>query len=359
MALTEISYFKKHVEHKDHVAVVFLCDIETGLRGFIAIHNNMLGPAVGGTRLRYYKDENEALTDALRLSRAMTYKCAMGSVPFGGGKAVLMAPKNITQSQKRALLIAYANRLNLLGGHFFTGEDVGIDESDIALLSQHSDFIIGRPKIGGMPARYAAISVCISIEASLGEKFGNETFVGRSFAVKGLGNVGKELCALISAKGGTLVVADIDPKRTSAARTLFPDIRIVPHTRIHMQKVDVFVPCALGDEFNQKTIPELGCAIVCGSANNQLSTAKDGARLHKRKILYVPDYVANAGGLINVVDELHEGGYSEPRVTDHIQHIKVTVKEILAQSRISNIPTNEIADAIAEKRFKKTNNRTK
>lgn len=336
------------------MAVVAMSDVATGLKGFIVIHNTNLGPAVGGTRFRHYKNESEALTDALRLSKAMTYKCAMASVPYGGGKAVIMAPKRMTPKQKKALLVAYTKRLALLDGHFFTGEDVGIDVQDIETLAAHSDSIIGRPNIGGMPAYWAAVSVAVSMEAALHERFGSKSFNGRTFAVKGLGNVGMELCRIIHEKGGTVFAADIDPKRAQLARKKFPGIHIVSSARIHTQHVDVFAPCALGNELNEKTIKELNCAIVCGAANNQLYSAADGVHLYKRNILYIPDYVANAGGLINVVAELHADGYSEKRVAARVQHVGRTVREILARSRKRRLPTSVIADEIAQQRFYKS-----
>ncbi len=353
MTNAENFFLNKNKEYMGHEAVMAIND-SSGLRGFIVIHNTNLGPAVGGTRFRYYKNEKEALKDALRLSRAMTYKCAMAGVPFGGGKTVIMSPKGMTQSQKNKYLIAYARRLKLLDGHFFTGEDVGLDGKDISLLEKHSDSIVGRPKIGGLPAQWAALSVSLSMEAALKSVFGTESFKGRTVAIKGLGNVGLELCRIVIEKGGEVVAADIRQERTKLAHKRFPKIRIVGHTNIHKQQVDVYAPCALGDELNVKTITELQCLVVCGAANNQLGEDQDGLRLFKRNILYVPDYVANAGGLINVVDELHSGGYSHKHVARHVQQIKKTVQEIIKQSRKQNKPTNEIADSIAEKRFYKS-----
>ncbi len=353
--MSPAEYFFLHTNkaYTDHEAVIFIHDKVTQLRGFIAIHNTNLGPAVGGTRIQYYKTEEDALADALRLSRAMTYKCAMAGVPFGGGKAVLMSPKRMTIRQKNAFLRSYARRLEFLDGHFFTGEDVGVEARDIALLDKHSRSIIGRPKVGGLPAHWAVLSVSLALEAALQEKFGTESFKGRLFAVKGLGNVGMDLCGLILKRGGIVVAADINRKRTELARRQYPSIRIVPAVSIHKQAVDIFVPCALGNELNSRTIKELRCAIVCGSANNQLATSEDGKLLFKRDILYVPDYVANAGGLINVVSELHAGGYSREHVAKRVEHVKIAVEEILTLSRKTKQPTNVIADKIAEKRFYK------
>ncbi|MDO8517924.1 MAG: Glu/Leu/Phe/Val dehydrogenase dimerization domain-containing protein [bacterium] len=345
------SIFTKSLEFDDHEGVMYLRDESTGLRGFIAIHNTNLGPAVGGTRFRHYKNETEALQDALRLSRAMTYKCAAAGVPYGGGKAVLMAPKKITKHQKEIYLTAYTHCLELLHGHFFTGEDVGLDAHDITVLAKHSDSIIGRPRVGGMPARWAAHSVYRAMSVALKERFGSESFKGRVCAIKGLGNVGIALCALITKAGGSVIAADINHTRVRLARKRFQNIRIVPHTKIHTYATDIYAPCALGDEFNAVTIRQLRCSIICGAANNQLATREDGKRLFTRGILYIPDYVANAGGLINVVDELHKGGYSKSRVAKNVAYVATTVQQIIAGSRRQHQPTNDIADAIAEKRF--------
>ena len=342
-------------EFDDHELILRLQDTSTGLKGFIAIHTTNPGPAVGGTRFWYYKNEQEALQDALRLSRAMTYKCALANVPYGGGKAVLMAPKGLSEKKKLKIekyLVAYTKRLNILDGHFFTGEDVGISEQDIEILARNSTSIVGRPSIGGLPSYWAALSVFESMRAALKIACDSDSFEGRSVAIKGVGNVGYDLCELLSTAGATILAADVNPDRIQKLQTRFPDIRIVSPALIHKQTVDIYSPCALNADLTLRTIKELDCKIVCGSANNQLATDKDSARLFKRGIMYIPDYVANAGGLINVVDELHSGGYDKERVTRNVSQVRETVLHILSESKRKNKAPDVIADQLAEQRFK-------
>lgn len=338
-------------EFDDHELVSFFADKEIGLKGFIAIHNTNLGPATGGTRYKKYASEQEALQDALNLSRAMTYKCALAGVPYGGGKAVIMAQPRFPKTEK--FLSRYAEKINLLNGSFYTGEDVGIDESDIRTLARHSQFIVGRPDGAGDPSPWAALSVFYAIQVGLQSVFGSATVRGRTVAVKGLGKVGFELCRLIFEAGGHIAVADLDVGAIRRATKRFPGIRVVPSAKIHCQKVDVYAPCALGGEFDTKRVRELKCRVVCGSANNQLVSPESGRALYRRGILYIPDYVANVGGLINVKAELHPDGYSRKRVATRVARVRGTVRRIIALSRKNNLPTDTIADELAEKIFKK------
>ncbi len=342
---------KQFPEFQNHKRVVKILDPQTGLKGFIAVHNTNSGPAIGGTRFWYYATDDDALRDALRLSRAMTYKCAIADVPFGGAKGVLMAPKP-GEGKTDELLVSYTEALRQLGEKFFTGEDVGLNEHDVEVLEAHSDQIVGRPKVGGLPARWAALSVFCSMEAALEKKFGTPSFEGKTVAIKGLGGVGIELCALLKEAGASLVGADVNEARVTLAQQRFPDIRIVPATDIHKESADIYAPCALGGEFNEKTIQELSVSIICGGANNQLvNETTDGKRLFDKGILYIPDYVANAGGLISVADELHPEGYSQDRVKQKIEGIRTTVHEIIDISLDDGKPTNEVAAAVAERRF--------
>ncbi len=341
-------------EFDDHELVAFIQDKATGLKAFIAIHDTALGPAAGGTRFWKYSSEREALKDVLNLSRAMTYKCALAGVPFGGGKAV------IYEGQKTpALIRAYARLLKFFEKKFYTGEDVGISEKDVQEILKINKYVIGGPKASGDPSPWAALGVFYSMQAGLRFKNGSEDIRNRKFAVKGLGKVGLELCRLISLKGGKLYGADIDLLAIKKAKKLCPGITIISPLQIHALKVDVFSPCAMGADLNKKTIPELKCDLVCGGANNQLATKEDGKRLFRRNILYVPDYLANGGGLMNVVDELSPGGYNQNRVKNKIANIKRTVSLVLKRSAESNRPPGEIADELAESYFTKDKLRRK
>ena len=345
-----LSEVEKFSEYDHHERVFRIEDAQTGLRGFIAIHNTNRGAAVGGTRLWHYADETEALRDDLRLSRAMTYKCALADVPYGGGKAVLLTPKNGWKN-KNACLESYARCLKTLETEFFTGEDVGMDDEDVRFLASRTGNIIGHPDIGGLPGPWAARSVYVSMEAALEVVFGSASLHGRTVAVKGIGHAGMELCKLIHAAGAQLIAADTDSDKIAAAEKIFPGIRIVDPDHIAEEQVDVYSPCALGGEFNASTVGRVKAKIICGAANNQLDTPDDGRRLFERDILYIPDYVANSGGLINVVDELQLGGYNRDRVQQSVDHVKETVRGIIRESRDTHTPTNEIADSIGRRRF--------
>ena len=341
----------KFPEFDNHELVSFFHDKPTGLKGFIAIHSTNLGPAAGGTRYWSYPSEEEALQDVLNLSRAMTYKCAVAKVPYGGAKAVIIAdPK---KAKTRNFLAAYAQVVNLFKGNLITGEDVGIDERDIEILTKYSKFIVGRKTKAGDLSPWAALGVFSAMQAALSLVFGENHLERKTFAVKGLGKVGGELVRLIYENGGRVIGADVDSEKVALARKRFPGIKIVKPEEIHKQKCDVFAPCALGCEINSLTIKEFNCPIVCGAANNQLCEPEDGLLIHRRGILYVPDYLANAGGLINVVGELRRGGYDRKWVETKCLGIRKTTLDILKLSRKKNQPTSAIADRIAEKIFKK------
>jgi len=244
-SITTLAEFDKHER------ILSFEDKDTGLKGFIAIHNTNLGPAAGGTRYWRYDSEERALYDVLNLSRAMTYKCAMAGVSYGGGKGVIIAdPKH---KKTEHLLKEYAMQVNLLNGKFYTGEDVGINEDDIRILSKYSNFIIGRPGIGGDPSPWAALGVLYAIQASLEFVFGSPEIKGHTFAIKGVGKVGGILCHLLSQNGGDVTVADIDPQAIKTIQKSLPDIKVVQTSQIHKTPVDVYSPCALGNELTKQT----------------------------------------------------------------------------------------------------------
>ena len=344
--------FEKLPEFDDHALVARITDGATGLRGYISIHNTTLGPAVGGTRYWAYKNEEEALRDALRLSKAMTYKCAAAGVPYGGGKAVLIAPKKGFSKKTEAFLAAYAKKLKLLQGNFFTGEDVGMTERDIQILASQSNSIIGRPAVGNLPSRYAALSVFRAMEIALQENSGSPSLLRKRVAIKGLGNVGMGLAKILHEAGAHIVAADIDTKRTKKAKELFPGIIIVTASRIHKEDADIYAPCALGGEFTRKTVPQVKAKIVCGAANNQLADAKIGKLFFRKGILYIPDFVANAGGLIDVVDELDREGYNESRVLRRIDNMRSTISHIIRAAKEKSLPTSEVADELVREKLK-------
>jgi leucine dehydrogenase len=338
-----------YLEFDKHEALVFIEDEETGLRGFIAIHNTNRGPAVGGTRFWNYANDDEALRDALRLSRAMSYKCALADVPYGGGKAVLMAPDAAVKNE--TYLAAYAKKLDSFGCGFYTGEDVGLDEHDIRILSEHTSCIIGRPDIGDLPSRWAALSVFVSMHPALESVYGSASFSERTVAIKGLGNVGLDLAKLVTDAGGSVVAADIDEKKIADAKAALPKMEIVATEEIVHARTDIFAPCALGGDISEQYALSSESKIVCGAANNQLSSERVADLLFERGILYVPDYVANSGGLINVVDELNPKGYDKERVKEKVHDVGRTVQELIQESKRKSVSTEAVAGEIARQRI--------
>lgn len=338
-------------EFDNHDLISFFFDKATGLKGFIAIYNTNLGPAVGATRFWQYRSEEEALRDALRLSKAMTYKCALAGIPYGGGKAVIIG--NPDKKKTRKLLRAYAKKVSLLGGNFYTGEDVGMNIKDVEVMAKETKFVIGKSPESNDPPFWTALGAFYAMQAGLKEMFGKQSFRDRTFAIKGLGKVGKALCRLIYERGGHIVAADINAKVVESIKKEFPKIEIVSPREIHKQDVDVYSPCALSGDLNVGTISQLQCKLICGCANSQLASVEDGRRIYKKGILYIPDYMANAGGVINVVDELHPEGYSRTRVEKGVKNIKKTTERVIKLSKRYKKPTNVVADELAERIFRK------
>lgn len=343
---------EKLPEFDNHKLVTFFSDQKSRLRAFVAVHNDNLGPGTGGTRMWVYPSEVEALRDALNLSKAMTYKCALAGVPFGGSKGVIMGDPHRDKTPE--LLLAYAKSMNSLGG-VTTGTDVGLDDNDIKIMRKVSNYILGVP--GGnklSTSTMATLGAYSSLLGALEEVWGkNAELAGKKFAIKGLGKTGMELVRLLIEQGAVVFAAEIDREKIKQAQKKYPKIKIVSPAQIHKQKVDMYCPCALGSDLNAHSVQELNCQVVVGTANNQLASSDIGDWLYKNSILYIPDYVANAGGLINVVDELDPSGYNKERVLKRVVGVKNTVKKIIARSHKEKQPTHRIADRMAEEIFKK------
>jgi leucine dehydrogenase len=326
-------------------------DIERGLTAIVAIHNTALGPALGGTRIWPHESFEAALTDALRLSRGMTYKAAVTGVPFGGGKAVIMAdPKT---GKTRPLLEAYADMLAALEGQFFTGEDVGLTLSDADFLRSRASNVTGTTAGGsGNPSPVTAHGVFLGIKAALAHRKGTDSLQGVRVAMQGLGSVGWSLCEQLHAEGAALSVADIDDAKVAKATAEFGAVAATPETILAVE-ADIIAPCALGSVLTAETIPTLNAKIVAGSANNQLGTHADARLLMQRGVLYSPDYVINAGGLINVAAELASGGYDRDAAFAKVAEIPATLAAIFRRAETENRPTNDIAAALAMERIRK------
>ena len=337
-------------EFDNHKLVIKIENKNASLRGFIAIHNNNLGsPAVGGTRMFPYKSEKDALIDVLKLSRAMTYKCAIAKVPYGGAKGVIIGNPNKDKTKK--LLKKYAESVNSLKGDFCTGEDVGITQDDVNVMLKSSDYFIGKPELAGDPSPYAALSIFYSMKSAVSYAYKKNSLKGFKVAIKGVGKVGKELAKLLYDNGAELYISDVDKKAINEIRLKITKVKIISNKKINTLPVDIYSPCALGDEFSIKNAGQIKARIICGGANNQLADNEVGDWFFRHSVIYVPDYVANSGGLINVVDELEKNGYKKNRVLRRIHGVKNTVKNILTLSDQKNKSPHRIADEIAEKLF--------
>jgi leucine dehydrogenase len=328
----------------DHERVVFCRDRATGLKAIIAIHSTALGPAAGGCRLWRYESDDAALHDVLRLSQGMSYKNAMAGLRFGGGKAVILKSDDFSGSD--ALYEKFGEFVDLLKGSYITAEDVGMSVPIMETIARRTKFVSGLPQreghAGGDPSPKTAFGIFKGIEAAVRFKLGREDLRGLSVAVQGVGHVGHHLCRYLADAGAELRVADIDPSKVKAACDAFAAVP-VPFDEILFQEVDVVSPCALGAILNEKSIPKLRTSIVAGAANNQLGSAADGQRLADAGILFAPDYVINAGGIINVANEYY-GTADDAQVMAQIAAIGPRLLQIFEQAARTGRPTNAIAD---------------
>ncbi len=328
-----------------HEAVHFAQDAATGLNAIIVLHSTHLGPAAGGCRWWTYADDAAALTDALRLSRGMSYKNAMAGLPMGGGKAVIMKGAAKTD----ALLEAFGGVIDSLGGRYVTAEDVGMSDADMTVILRRTKHVSGLPVAGGAaggnPGPSTAEGVFVGMRAAVAHKLGRHDFAGVHVAIQGLGSVGGALAEKLAVAGAVLTLADIDDSRARAFAARL-GATAVPVGDITGVAADVFSPNALGAVLDASTIGGLKVAVVAGAANNQLATSADGERLAARGILYAPDYVINAGGIINVVAE-YLGHGDAASVAQSIARIEGRLHDIFAESERSGRPTDAVADAMA------------
>jgi leucine dehydrogenase len=339
------SYLQKY----DYEQVVFCHDAAAGLRAVIAIHDTTLGPALGGCRMWTYASEEEAVLDALRLARGMTYKAAVAGLNLGGGKTVVIGDPRRDKSE--ALFRALGRFIHSLSGRYITAEDVGTTVHDMDLIHLETPYVCGVSQTygsSGNPSPMTALGVFRGIQASAKHLFGSDDLSGRHVAVQGLGNVGYELARLLQEAGAQLTVADINPEQVQRAVNEL-GARAVSPSEILDVECDILAPCALGAVLNDDTIPRLRCQIVAGSANNQLADERHGDLLHERGILYAPDYVINAGGLINVADELE--GYHPERARSKVERLYDIMLNLYRMAAEQKIPTHRAADRMAEARI--------
>jgi leucine dehydrogenase len=338
-------------EFDGHELVSFGHEAGSGLRAIIAVHSTALGPAAGGCRMWPYASVSEALTDVLRLSRGMSYKNALAGLSHGGGKAVIIGDSRTTKSA--ALMEAYGRFVHSLGGRYITAEDVGTTLSDMEIVARATPYVSGLGRkpgaAGGDPAPKTALGVLLGIKAAARFRLGRSDLEGLRVAVQGVGGVGYHLCQLLAAEGAQLRVADVRAPALERAHDEFRAVA-VPADAVLAADVDVLAPCALGSILNAQSIPGLRAKIVAGAANNQLSRDEDGVALQLAGVLYAPDYVINAGGIISVAHE-YSGSGTEAQVTAEIHGIPARLTEIFERARREKRPTNLVADEMARARI--------
>jgi glutamate dehydrogenase/leucine dehydrogenase len=332
----------------DGEEAVIRYDEPSGAWIFVCIHSTALGPAGGGTRMRVYDRPGDGLADAMRLSQAMTAKMAVAGTERGGGKAVLAVPELPEGDARRALLRRYGQLVASLGGTYRTAGDMNITPADLDVVHEVCPWVYGTTGAGGSSGRGTARGVLHGIRASVEHLFGSADLAGRSVLVQGAGAVGHELARELLAEGADVLVSDVDERR-AAETSAETGARVVAVEDALSTECDVYAPCAVGGTLNADTIPGLRCRIVAGSANNQLATPDDAERLHAAGILYAPDYVVNAGGVIQLIG-LEDRGWSEAELEEHLAGIGDTLRRILADADAAGVTPAVAAERLAQER---------
>jgi len=329
-----------------HEQVSLYQDPASGYRGIIAVHDTRLGPALGGTRFWHYHDDREALVDALRLSRGMTYKAAVAGLNLGGGKSVIIGDNKTTR--REPIFRAHGRHVESLNGRYITAEDVGTSTTDMEFIRAETEHVTGLLGKSGDPSPVTAYGVYRGIKACAHVRYGSDSLSGKTIVVQGCGHVGYSLCKFLFEEGAKLLVADIDPQRV---KTVVQDFKAVAlkEEDVYRQEADIFAPCALGAVINDKTLPQFKVDIIAGAANNQLAEDRHGQLIEARGILYAPDYVINGGGLINVNAELH--GWSLERARNKAGEIYDTILRVFDIAKEERIPSYQAADRLAEQRI--------
>jgi len=333
-----------------HEQLVMCQDVKTGLKAIIAIHDTTLGPALGGTRMWNYTNEEDALQDVLRLSRGMTFKASISGLKLGGGKAVIIGDS--TTQKTEALMRKFGQYVNSLGGKYITAEDVGMNTKDMEYVRMETEYVTGIPEsMGGSgdPSPVTAYGVYMGMKASAKFKWGSDNLFGKTIVVQGTGHVGQNLVRHLSQEGANVIINDINEKKLNHLAKEF-GANIVMGDSIFDLDMDIYAPCALGATVNPKTISKLKCEIIAGAANNQLEVEdRDGKLCAEKGICYAPDFLINAGGLINVYSELK--GYNRDSAFKQTKEIYNTTLEILNKAKIENITSHAAALKIAKERI--------
>lgn len=342
------------LEQDDYEQLVFCQDRESGLKAIIAIHDTTLGPALGGTRMWSYATEQEAIVDALRLAKGMTYKNAAAGLNLGGGKTVIIGSSKTGKSE--ALFRAFGRFVQGLNGRYITAEDVGTTVEDMEIVSKETDYVAGLSKSSGSsgdPSPATAYGVYQGMKAAAKKAFGTDSLEGRTIAVQGVGHVGYYLCGHLKEEGARLIVTDLDRDAVHRVVEQFGASSIHPD-EIYAAACDIYAPCALGATLNDETIPQLKAKVIAGAANNQLKELRHGEILHGLGILYAPDYVINAGGVINIANE--QTGYDKERAFKQVAGIADNLAEVFRISEAEGIPPHAAADRLAVERIMKQRN---
>jgi leucine dehydrogenase len=339
----------KYMETYDYEQLVFCQDKQSGLKAIIAIHDTTLGPALGGTRMWTYESEEAAIEDALRLAKGMTYKNAAAGLNLGGGKTVIIGDPRKDKNEE--MFRAFGRYIQGLNGRYITAEDVGTTVADMDLIHEETDFVTGiSPSFGssGNPSPVTAYGVYRGMKAAAKEAFGTDSLEGKTIAVQGVGNVAYNLCKYLHEEGAQLIVTDINKDSVKRAVEDFGAKAVDPDD-IYSVECDIYAPCALGAVINDSTIPKLKARVIAGAANNQLKESRHGNLIHELGIVYAPDYVINAGGVINVADELY--GYNRERAMKKVEGIYDNIARVIEISKRDKIPTYVAADRLAEERI--------
>ncbi|MCF6156309.1 MAG: amino acid dehydrogenase [Candidatus Brocadia sp.] len=333
-------------EYDNHEQVLFCRDATSGLFAIIAIHDTTLGPAAGGCRMWPYATTSDAVYDVLRLSRAMSYKNALAGLPLGGGKAVIIGDPLKEKNEK--LLTSFARYVQKLSGQYYAAEDIGIGVEDVEIFARVSNYVFGLAKTGD-PSPFTALGCFHGIRASVKHKLNRDTLKGLTVAVQGVGKVGQHLCKNLHEAGTGLIVADVNPEAVVHVVENYGAKAVAPG-EIYSQEADIFSPCAMGGVLNDNTIPQLKACIVAGSANNQLAEARHGKMLYDRGILYAPDYVINAGGMLNASGDIF-GKYDVNEVMKKISGLYDATLRIFETAQQEGRITSEVADELARQKI--------
>ncbi|XXM73803.1 branched-chain amino acid dehydrogenase [Lysinibacillus sphaericus] len=340
-----------YMEKYDYEQLVFCQDEVSGLKAIIAIHDTTLGPALGGTRMWTYESEEAAIEDALRLARGMTYKNAAAGLNLGGGKTVIIGDPRKDKNEE--MFRAFGRYIQGLNGRYITAEDVGTTVADMDLIHEETDYVTGiSPAFGssGNPSPVTAYGVYRGMKAAAKEAFGTDSLEGKTIAVQGVGNVAYNMCKHLHEEGANLIVTDIHKESVDRAVNDF-GAKAVDPSEIYSVDCDIFAPCALGAIINDETIAQIKAKVIAGAANNQLKETRHGDAIHEMGIVYAPDYVINAGGVINVADELY--GYNSERAMKKVEQVYNNVERVIEIAKRDNVPTYVAADRMAEERIKK------